>query len=256
MTAEETSDRQPAAAHRAIFFHGVHGIQRARRLETTHRRQNRGDDHLVESQQGEKQPAHRSTPAHRERAAARRKSATRSALKSAKETSAADVLRLTTKSAGARSRANGSRWRRQTSRVHRLSRFRTCAFPAFFVAVTPRREKFISLSAMNSTENREKSFRPDSYACRYSARFARRVCFGRVRRPRAVSRLFSTDHSRAATAIPLDACAPCGDGAKAPPVHPWFSSARESRESACVGGYSVERYASCCPNLLKRKRGV
>jgi len=54
------------------------------------------------------------------------------------------------------------------------------AFPSFFVAVTPIREKGSSLAAKKTTQYRVNSLRPVSYTRRNSRRFASLFSFGRA----------------------------------------------------------------------------
>jgi hypothetical protein len=59
VTTRQPSHPQPAAAEQAVLFDGLHHIHRARRLEATHRRQDRGDETFVETKQRNSDTPHR-----------------------------------------------------------------------------------------------------------------------------------------------------------------------------------------------------
>src|SRR5438045_7251541 len=144
MAAEESTNRQDRPHERAGHPEGVHGVLRTTRVTAASRPQRRGDEPLVEPEQGEEGERERSQEerrcarnrlGHREPPAIRSRAARRKARKSVTSASTADARATSTRSTAGRPAISC----RIASRSLRFTRLRTTAPPTLDETVMPTR---------------------------------------------------------------------------------------------------------------------
>lgn len=154
VTPTQALCRKQGPAKHPVTFDARHGVARARRLEATHRTEQRHqhprERELVDADQGDEQVLHRGSPGRRggpcDAAAPRASPRQRLSISAATEARSRSSFGRPSSTRGASAimstsapLGNTPLCSRKSSRSRRLQRFRATALPTFFDATTPKR---------------------------------------------------------------------------------------------------------------------